>query len=168
MKISSLNYTYTEPSRRKFWNLAGLCVYEEVNWISWYPPHPITTTNYAKISGQNCNISQEICTPGEVNILYYSLCITTIGGHWHRSQCQRYPTSDIDICYSDIGDKYVGLKNVIPISEVFRYQKCSDIDIRAHSDIEEKNISSCRIESTSLGTLSERYNTKLLCLSICI
>jgi hypothetical protein len=34
----------------------------------------------------------------------------------------RYPTStDIDICYSDIGDKYVGLKNVIPISEVFLY-----------------------------------------------
>ncbi len=41
------------------------------------PPHSITTTNYAKISGQNCNISQEICTPREVNILYYSLCITT-------------------------------------------------------------------------------------------
>jgi hypothetical protein len=31
----------------------------------------------------------------------------------------RHPTSDIDICYSDIGDKYVGLKNVILISEVF-------------------------------------------------
>jgi hypothetical protein len=30
--------------------------------------------------------------------------------------------SDIDICYSDIGDKYVKLKNVIPISEVFRYR----------------------------------------------
>jgi hypothetical protein len=29
--------------------------------------------------------------------------------------------SDIAICYSDIGDKYVGLKNVIPISEVFQY-----------------------------------------------
>jgi hypothetical protein len=23
-----------------------------------------------------------------------------------------------DICYSDIGDKYVGLKNVIPISDI--------------------------------------------------
>jgi hypothetical protein len=27
--------------------------------------------------------------------------------------------SDIDISYSDIGDKYVGLKNVILILEVF-------------------------------------------------
>jgi hypothetical protein len=42
-----------------------------------------------------------------------------IGGHRHRSQCRRYPTSYIDICYSDIEDKYVGLKNVIPILEVF-------------------------------------------------
>ncbi len=48
-------------------------------------------------------------------------CPFTIGGHRHRSQCRQYPISDIDICYSDIGDKYVGLKNVIPISEVFRY-----------------------------------------------
>ncbi len=45
-----------------------------------------------------------------------------IGGHRHRSQCQRNPISDIDICYSDIVDRYVGLKNVIPISEVFRYR----------------------------------------------
>jgi hypothetical protein len=30
--------------------------------------------------------------------------------------------SDIDICYSDIGDKNVGLKTVIPILEVFRYR----------------------------------------------
>ncbi len=48
--------------------------------------------------------------------------VISIGGHRHRSQFRRYPISDIDICYSDIGDKYVGLKNVIPISEVFRYQ----------------------------------------------
>ncbi len=47
---------------------------------------------------------------------------TPIGGHRHRSRCGWYPTSDIDICYSDIGDKYVGLKNVILISEVFRYR----------------------------------------------
>jgi hypothetical protein len=45
-----------------------------------------------------------------------------IGGHRHRPQCRRYPTSDIDICYSDIGRKYVGLKTVIPISEGFRYR----------------------------------------------
>ncbi len=48
--------------------------------------------------------------------------VKSIGGHRHRSQCRRYPISDIDICYSDIGDKYVGLKNVIPISEEFRYR----------------------------------------------
>jgi UDP-2,3-diacylglucosamine pyrophosphatase LpxH len=53
-----------------------------------------------------------------------------IEGHRHRSACRQYPTSDIDICYSDIGDNYVGLKNVIPILEVF-----PDIDIRVHSDI---------------------------------
>ncbi len=47
---------------------------------------------------------------------------TIIGGHRHLSQCRRYPISDIDICYSDIGDKNVGLKNVIPISEGFRYR----------------------------------------------
>jgi hypothetical protein len=50
------------------------------------------------------------------------LLAITIGGHRHRSQCRRYPTSDINICYSDIGEKYVGLTNVIPISEVFRYR----------------------------------------------
>jgi hypothetical protein len=44
-----------------------------------------------------------------------------IGGHRHRPQYRRYPTSDIDICFSDIGRKYVGLKTVIPISEGFRY-----------------------------------------------
>ncbi len=43
---------------------------------------------------------------------------TDIGGHRHRSQCRQYLTSDIDICYSGIGDKNVGLKDVIPISEV--------------------------------------------------
>jgi hypothetical protein len=56
-------------------------------------------------------------------------CQSVIGGHRHRSQCRRYPTSDIDICYSDIGDKYVRLKNVIPISES---------ELIPISDIEEK------------------------------
>ncbi len=32
-----------------------------------------------------------------------------------------YPTFDNDICYSDIGEKHVGLKTVILILEVFRY-----------------------------------------------
>jgi hypothetical protein len=50
---------------------------------------------------------------------------TRIGGHRHRPQYRRYPTSDIDIYYSDIGRKYVGLKTVIPISEGFLYRHLS-------------------------------------------
>ncbi len=30
--------------------------------------------------------------------------------------------SDIDVCYSDIGRKYIRLKTVIPILEEFRYR----------------------------------------------
>jgi hypothetical protein len=44
------------------------------------------------------------------------------GGHWHQPLCQKYPTSDIDISYSDIGTKYVGLNPFTPISEEFRYR----------------------------------------------
>ncbi len=40
---------------------------------------------------------------------------------WASTSTSMSAISDIDICYSDIGDKYVGQKNVIPISEVFRY-----------------------------------------------
>jgi hypothetical protein len=52
---------------------------------------------------------------------------TRIGGHRHRSRCRRYTTSDIDICYSDIGDKDVGLKNGIPIS-TSEFIRISDIE----------------------------------------
>jgi hypothetical protein len=89
---------------------------------------------------------------------------STIGGHRHRSQCRRYPTSDIDICYSDIGDKYVGLKNVIPISEVFQYRHQSSFQ---YPTLKKKDISLCRFERTSLETESERFNTKLRSLSVC-
>jgi hypothetical protein len=41
---------------------------------------------------------------------------------WASTSISMSEISDIDISYSDIGDKYVGLKNVIPISEVFRYR----------------------------------------------
>jgi hypothetical protein len=77
--------------------------------------------------------------------------------HRHRSQCRRYQTSDIDICYFDIGDKYVGLKNVIPISAS---------ELIPISDIEENKYLYLRFESMSLQTVSECYNTKLLCLSV--
>jgi hypothetical protein len=40
----------------------GLCVCEGVSQI--------TTTKYAKISGQSCNILLQICTHGEPNIPY--------------------------------------------------------------------------------------------------
>ncbi len=53
------------------------------------------------------------------------LVLLHIGGHRHRPQYRRYPTSDINICYSDIGRKYVGLKTVIPISEGFWYRHLS-------------------------------------------
>jgi hypothetical protein len=87
-----------------------------------------------------------------------------IGGYRHRSQCQRYPT------------RHPISTSAIPISETnmsdwktsFRYRKCSDIDIRVHSDIRhwrKINNFPCRFESTPLGMVSERYNTKLLWLS---
>jgi hypothetical protein len=60
------------------------------------------------------------------------LKVVIIGGHRHRPQYRRYPTSDINICYSDIGRKYVGLKTVIPISEGFRYRHLSPKNIWSH------------------------------------
>jgi hypothetical protein len=45
-----------------------------------------------------------------------------IGGHRHQPSCRRYPTSDIDISYSDIGTKYVELNPFIPISKEFQYR----------------------------------------------
>jgi hypothetical protein len=41
---------------------------------------------------------------------------------WASTSILMSAISDIDICYSDIVDKYVGLKTVIPISKVFRYR----------------------------------------------
>ncbi len=85
-----------------------------------------------------------------------------IGGHRHRSRCRRYPTSDIDICYSDVGDKYVGLKNIIPISEVFRYRHQSSF---RYPTLKKKNISPCRFKPAVPGMVSNHYNSKLLKLS---
>ncbi len=48
--------------------------------------------------------------------------VTYIGGHRHRPLCLRYPTSEIDISYSDIGTKNAGLKTFIPISGGIRYR----------------------------------------------
>ncbi len=96
----------------------------------------------------------------QITILY----ICTTGGHRHRSQCRRYPTSDIrhrhlffryrrQICrtekrLSDIGSVPISPSELIPISNM------EEIFFLVDSI------------STSLGTVSERYNTKLLCLSI--
>ncbi len=62
------------------------------------------------------------------------VCFVCCTSTWHTVQlsCRWASTSvlmsaisDIDICYSDIGRKYVGLKTVIPISEGFRYRYLS-------------------------------------------
>jgi hypothetical protein len=53
--------------------------------------------------------------------------------------------------HSDIGSVPISTSELIPIS-----------------DIEEKNISTSIFEPTSLETVSEHYNTKLVCLSKCI
>jgi hypothetical protein len=42
---------------------------------------------------------------------------TGIGGRDIKYFCRRYPISDIDIAYSDIGQKFVGLKASSPISD---------------------------------------------------
>ncbi len=41
---------------------------------------------------------------------------------WALTSISMSAIFDIDICYSDIGDKYVGLINVILLSEMFRYR----------------------------------------------
>ncbi len=82
---------------------------------------------------------------------------------------------DIDLNVGDI--RYPTSTSVIPISEPnmldwktsFRYWKCSDIDIRVHSDIRhwrKKYIPPCNFEPPPFGMVSERYNTKLLWLPV--
>jgi hypothetical protein len=84
------------------------------------------------------------------------------GHRWASTSISMSAISDIDICYSDIGDKNVGLKNVIPISEVFRYRHQSSF---RYPILKKKNVLSCIFEPTSLGMISECCNTKLLYLS---
>jgi hypothetical protein len=58
---------------------------------------------------------------------------------WHRwasTLILMSTISDNNICYSDIGDKYVGLRTIIPKSEVVRYQHQSSF---RYLDIEENN-----------------------------
>ncbi len=77
--------------------------------------------------------------------------LTDIGGHRHRSQCRRYPTSDIDICYSDIVSVPISTSEFIPIS-----------------NIDEKKYSPRGFEPTPHKRINERHNTKLLSLSVYI
>jgi hypothetical protein len=93
------------------------------------------------------------------------ICLHSCMHRWASTSISMSAISDIDICYSDIGDKYVGLKNIIPISEVFRYRHQSSF---RYPIFKKKNISFCRFEPTVLGTVCERYNTKLLYLSMYI
>ncbi len=55
-------------------------------------------------------------------LLSYKFSVTFKGGHRHRPSCRGYPTSNINISYSDIGTKYVGLNPLIPIPEEFKYR----------------------------------------------
>ncbi len=87
----------------------------------------------------------------------------SIGGHRHRSQCGRYPTSDIDISYSDIGVKYDGLKKNIPISEVFWYRHQSSF---GYPTLNKKIFPPCGLNPALLGLVSECCTTKLLCPTI--
>jgi hypothetical protein len=60
--------------------------------------------------------------------LWLGLCSATPFPAFHRwvsTSTLISAISDIDICYSDIRRKYVGLKTVIPISEGFRYRHLS-------------------------------------------
>ncbi len=57
----------------------------------------------------------------------YSSLVIYIGGHWHRPQYRRYPTSTSVIPISEENMSYWKLS--------FRYRKGSDIDIWIHSDI---------------------------------
>ncbi len=62
-----------------------------------------------------------------------------------------------------IRDKYVGLKNVILISEVFRYRHQSSF---RYPTMKKKIITLCEFEPAPLEIVSKHYNTKLLCLSV--
>jgi hypothetical protein len=77
---------------------------------------------------------------------------------WASTSILMSAISDIDICYSDIGDKYVGLKTVIPISEVFRYRHQSPFRYPTFTKIPFKLSG---IEPTTLQTEWERYTTEL-------
>jgi hypothetical protein len=67
--------------------------------------------------------------------------------------------SDIDICYSNIGDKYIGLKIVIPILEVFRYRHQCPFRYLTLKKI----ISPTGLEHTTLLNEGKRYTTQLRC-----
>jgi hypothetical protein len=91
-----------------------------------------------------------------------SLCVRHMH-RWASTSISMSAISDIDISYSDIGDKYVGLKNVIPISEVFRYRHQSSF---RYPTLKEKIIYSCKFEPAPLGMVNECYTTALLYLSV--
>jgi hypothetical protein len=61
------------------------------------------------------------------NKIIFSCNLTTLHcmHRWASTSISMSAISDIDICYSDIGRRYVGLKTVIPISEGFRYRHLS-------------------------------------------
>jgi hypothetical protein len=91
--------------------------------------------------------------PGRHRWASTSISMSAISDIRHRHLLFRYRRQ---ICrtekrHSDIGSVPISTSELIPIS-----------------DIEEKNISICKFEPTSLGFLSKRYNTEILRLSMYI
>ncbi len=77
---------------------------------------------------------------------------------WALTSILMSAISDIDICYSDIGDKYVGLKTVIPISEVLRYRHQSPL---RYPTFTKNSFSSAGFKPTTLETEGERSTIQL-------
>jgi hypothetical protein len=77
---------------------------------------------FAQLFPSQCCSPWEARLPSFISSRFVWRCLSSIGGYRHRPLCRRFPTSDIDISYSDIGTKYVGLNPLIPISEEFRYR----------------------------------------------
>jgi hypothetical protein len=65
---------------------------------------------------------------------------------------------DINICYSAIGDKYVGLKTVLPITEVFRYRHQNSF---RYPTFKKKVMPSGEFKPVPLRLISEHFTYKL-------
>ncbi len=74
------------------------------------------------LPGWQLSYHVERWTRRTVHLKWFNWSWVTSCHRWASTSILMSAISDIDICYYDIGDKYGRLKNVILISEVFRYQ----------------------------------------------